>query len=156
MIVFPRFILSLLLVASAMELVGAPMSAQDTSDSKTLDCRGWTTKVLGQQEMNLCAGRDADTQREKLQKLVGELRDKLSAREPDQWAHLEANQESWRDFVERDCKWEAAFSGGGSIQALVHARCLADATARRIARLRIFLCEGEGLAGECPESKRYE
>lgn len=156
MIARTRFVLLLLLVASAAELVGSPISAQDAADSKTLDCRGWTTRVLSQTEMNICAGRDAETQQQKLQNLVGDLRDKLAAKEPTQWARLEANQKNWLDFVEQDCEWEATFSDAGSIRPLVHARCLSGAIAQRIARLRIFLCEGEGLTGECAASRKYE
>ncbi|MFI5398095.1 MAG: lysozyme inhibitor LprI family protein [Candidatus Binatia bacterium] len=146
----------LLLVAVAVLLAVLPLFAQDAVDPKTLDCRGWTSKVMSQAEMNICARRDSEMQRQTLERLVGDLRSKLAARQPEQWARLEANQRKWGEFVDHDCKWEAAFADGGSIQPLVHARCVARATAQRISRLRIVLCEGEGMTGECPESRKYE
>jgi uncharacterized protein YecT (DUF1311 family) len=125
-------------------------------DPSTIDCRGWTKRArISQTEMNTCAGRDTEVQRQILARLIAELRNKLASTEPTQWAQLEANQELWQDFVKRDCEWEAAFSAGGSIRPLAHAQCLTAATAQRVNRLRIMLCEGEGLTGECAESKTY-
>ena len=157
MIIPAGFVMLLLLVAGPAEVVVSPVWAQGAVDAKAaLDCRGWTTRPLAQTEMNICSTREVEAQRSKLERLVGDLREKLAVKQPSQWATLSANQKSWRDFVENDCEWEAAFSDGGSIQPLARNQCLAAATAQRINRLRVVLCEGEGATGECPESKKYE
>ncbi len=142
------------LIAGAMVLVSAVALAQH-SDSNPIDCTSWTTGTLGQTDMNICAARAADQKQQQLQALLQDLRRKISSDQPGQWSVLEANQRVWKAFIDRHCRWESAFAKGGSLQPMIQAMCVADATARRIDRLSGFLCEGEGTTGPCPESKRY-
>ncbi|HEX7407977.1 MAG TPA: lysozyme inhibitor LprI family protein [Candidatus Binatia bacterium] len=149
-------LLRLFVVAAVITLPALPLSAQHPIDPKTLDCENWTEReVITQTEMNICAGRDTRAQRQTLERLIREFQEKLATTEPTQWARLEANQKSWQEFINKDCEWEAAFAEGGSIDPLVYEQCVDHATAERIARLRIVLCEGQGLTGECPESRKY-
>lgn len=143
------------LVSGAVIVTCTMVLAQHADDAEALDCTRWMSKNLSQTEMNTCAERDAHQNKERLKALVEELRRKLGPHEPEQWSGLETNQKAWEAFVEQDCRWESAFFERGSAQPMVHANCIADATARRIDRLSIFLCEGGGMTGPCPESKRY-
>jgi uncharacterized protein YecT (DUF1311 family) len=156
MILKTQFLWHIFFVAASVKLAVLPLFAQDAIDSRRIDCQGWRSKVITQTEMNICAVRDSEKQRQLLERLIGDFRSKLAAKQPEQWARLEANQRNWRDFVDRDCEWEAAFADGGSIQPMVRALCVAGATAQRINRLRTVLCEGGGMTGDCPESRKYE
>ena len=142
-------------ISGAIIVICTMALAQHAEDAQAVGCTHWMSKNLSQTEMNTCAERDAHQNQQRLKALIEDLRRKLSAHEPAQWSALEANQKTWEAFVEQDCRWESTFSDGGSVQPMVHANCIADATARRIERLSIFLCEGEGMTGPCAESKRY-
>jgi uncharacterized protein YecT (DUF1311 family) len=120
-------------------------------------CAEWMSKPLSQRDMNICARQAADTERARLQRLLDELRRKLTAeKDQRQWQRLENLQKDWEQFARTDCNWESGFFEGGSMQPMINSLCMANATANRIDRLRIFLCEGEGTKGECKEAQAYE
>jgi uncharacterized protein YecT (DUF1311 family) len=90
---------------------------------------------------------------DRLHALLDALRASLPA---DAWRTLRRVQGEWHEFVERDCAWERRFAKGGSMASLVQARCQERHTLDRIAKLKVFLCEGRGLAGPCEGSHRYD
>jgi uncharacterized protein YecT (DUF1311 family) len=119
-------------------------------------CADWMSKRLSPADASTCAARDAETERARLQRLLQDLRKKFTAgRQDRQWQRLESLQKEWEQFARNDCTWESGFAEG-SMQPTVNSICMANATANRIDRLRIFLCEGAGAAGECKESQAYE
>lgn len=95
MILKAQILPHLIFLAVVVPLAVLALFAQDAVDPKTLDCRGWTGKVMSQAEMNICAGRDAEMQRQTLERLVGDLRTKLAARASEQWARTEPTP-SWK------------------------------------------------------------
>ncbi len=120
-------------------------------------CADWMNKRLSQADASTCAARDAEAERARLQRLLQDLRRKFTAgRQERQWQRLESLQKEWEQFARNDCSWESGFAEGGSMQPIVNSLCMAGATANRIDRLRIFLCEGAGATGECKESRAYE
>ncbi|GEM_PF-6808740 len=120
-------------------------------------CADWMNKRLSQNDASACAARDAESERARLQRLLQDLRKKFTAgRQERQWQRLESLQKEWEQFARNDCNWESGFAQGGPMQSVVTSMCMANATANRIDRLRIFLCEGAGATGECRESQAYE
>jgi len=119
-------------------------------------CSDWMRKKLSQTEMNICSAKDAEAERARLERLLQELRNNFKAgKDERQWKRLEGNQKDWEQWVRNDCQWESDFFEGGSIQPMVSSLCIANAAANRIDRLRIFLCEGAGMTGECDRSRAY-
>lgn len=134
------------LISVALLFLSSPQ-AQPSQPS--VDCQqGGVTQL----EMNVCAGREAALQNQKLAGLLDDLKQSL---EPEKWQELRDLQAAWVSLRDRDCRWEASFAAGGSIAPLVSANCVAALTRGRIARLKIFLCEGQGLTGPCDASRKY-
>jgi len=118
-------------------------------------CSDWMNKRLSQADATACAAKDAEAERARLQRLLQDLRRKFTAKKQDrQWQRLESMQKDWEQFARNDCNWESGFSDGGSMQ-IINSLCMANAAANRIERLRIFLCDNTGMAGECKESRAY-
>jgi uncharacterized protein YecT (DUF1311 family) len=133
-------------MAAALLFLSGP---QAQSSEPSVDCRqGGVTQF----EMNVCAGRKAARQKKKLTALLNDLKQSL---EPEKWQELHDLQAAWVTLRDRDCRWETSFAAGGSIAPLVSANCVANLTRERIARLKIFLCEGQGLTGPCDASRKY-
>jgi len=59
---------------------------------------------------------------------------------------------SYRDM---HCQWQSSFFEGGSIQPTERSTCLSSVIWNRIDELRLNLCEGRGMTGECAASKKY-
>jgi uncharacterized protein YecT (DUF1311 family) len=113
-------------------------------------------KRLNQTDANTCAAKDAENERARLQRLLQDLRRKfIASRQEGQWLRLETLEKEWEQFARNDCNWETGFSDGASMQPVINSLCMANATANRVERLRIFLCDKAGMAGECKESKAY-
>jgi len=149
-IILYRFIAILAVLFQAGVSAGAAPSAENM-------CSDWMNKRLSQSDANACAARDAEGERGRLQRLLQDLRRKFTAnRQERQSQRLESLQKDWEQFTRNDCNWESGFAEGGSMQPMVSSLCMANATANRIDRLRIFLCEGAGATGECKESRAYE
>src|ERR1051325_641904 len=120
-------------------------------------CADWPNKRLSQTDMNICSAKAAEGEQTRLDRLLADLRKRfMTEKSEQQWKTLEVNQKDWEQWVRNDCQWEAALFKGGSIQPMIHSLCLATATANRVDRLRIFLCEGQGMTGECSASRAYE
>lgn len=58
--------------------------------------------------------------------------------------------------IEEHCQWQANFFEGGSVQPMWHAICLTQQYRDRIEALRLNLCMGNGMTGECEESLKYK
>lgn len=145
-----------MLISTAIVIL-LPQSGVSFAASSPDMCADWMQKRLSQADASTCAARDAEGERARLQRLLQDLRKKFTAgRQERQWQRLETLQKEWDQFARDDCNWESGFAQGGSMQSMVTSMCMANATANRIDRLRIFLCEGGGATGECKESQAYE
>jgi uncharacterized protein YecT (DUF1311 family) len=73
-----------------------------------------------------------------------------------QYTTLLKIESDWEKMITEHCQWEANFSAGGSIQPMQFSGCLSQQYMDRIEMLRINLCEGHGMTGECEESLKYK
>ena len=148
-------IISYLFIVMIVLLILAPISTEAASSSEN-QCSDWMNKRLSQADASTCAARDAENERARLQRLMQDLRRKFTAsRQERQWQRLESLQKDWDQFTRSDCNWETGFAEGGSMQPVINSLCMANATANRIERLRIFLCDNAGATGECKEAQAY-
>ena len=138
-----------LVVAATVLFSGSPLLSAQESVSK-IDCsQGGRTQM----EMSVCVQRATQAAVAKLDALLSELRAVLS---DSQVSELNAIQELWVRTRDRECTWESSFFAGGSVAPFVHGNCVLKRTEQRIQNLRLFLCEGQGMTGECPESEKYK
>lgn len=108
---------------------------------------------LTQMEMNECWQAQLEASDRRLTALLGDLEQVLDVAEVVQ---LRSVQRLWLDYRRRHCQWQANFFAGGSIQPMVYASCADSLTWERIAALKINLCEGQGMTGDCEASRRYD
>jgi uncharacterized protein YecT (DUF1311 family) len=115
----------------------------------SVDC----TTAMTQLEMNICAGRRAQAEYAKLNSLISELGSRM-----DTFRYLTLLQieSDWEKTAQAHCEWVASFFEGGSVQPLQHQGCLVEQYQQRIKVLKIMLCEGAGMTGECEASSKYE
>ena len=147
-------IILVVFIAMITLLIQAGISAGASSSAENM-CSDWMNKRLSQADASTCAARDAENERARLQRLMQDLRRKFTGRQERQWQRLETLQKDWEQFSRNDCNWETGFAEGGSMQPVINSLCMANATANRIERLRIFLCDNAGAAGECKEAQAY-
>jgi uncharacterized protein YecT (DUF1311 family) len=88
------------------------------------DCKDPIT----QQDMNMCAGRDAGREDALLNKHYKELVGKLDGKEK---AQIKVVQLAWIKFRDLQCHFESDGYEGGSMQPLVHSTCLYKLTRQR-------------------------
>ncbi len=110
------------------------------------------TKPVTQSAMNECSYKWAQQDQVKLDALLKELGAVL---EKSELARLVSVQKAWVGYREAHCAWQASFFEGGSIQPSQRSACLSLLTWNRIDELKVNLCEGNGLTGECVASRRY-
>ena len=147
-------IIFVVLIAITIQLIQA-VDSPGAAPSADM-CADWMNKRLSQADASTCAARDAEAERARLQRLLQDLRRKFTAgRQERQWQRLESLQKDWEQFTRSDCNWETGFAEGASMQPMINSLCMANATANRIERLRIFLCDNAGAAGECKEAQAY-
>jgi uncharacterized protein YecT (DUF1311 family) len=108
--------------------------------------------IGGQQPMNACFVRLADSADTQLRRLLDDLRAALPSRRFDE---LRATQSAWQRYRDGQCRWERTFVEGGTIAPMISAVCRLSLTQNRIAELRGFLCEGAPVMGPCEASQRY-
>jgi len=118
-----------------------PANAQDCNHSP--DQRAW----------NICTANEAEMSDQRLKRLLAEI---SSSAGPARRVQLETVQAEWKTFRDSDCKWQADAFAGGSIQPTVYSQCLTALTEARIADLKLQLCEGFGVRGACPASRKYD
>jgi uncharacterized protein YecT (DUF1311 family) len=106
-----------------------------------------------QLELNQCSAKRAQGTHAKLKQLIEDLR--LHTDEV-QYARLLELEEMWESVIAEHCEWQASFFDGGSVQPLWYAECLNQQYSARIEALRLNLCEGHGMTGECEESLKYK
>jgi uncharacterized protein YecT (DUF1311 family) len=109
--------------------------------------------AITQVELNYCAGQKAQASYAKLESLIAELKGHMNG---SQYGMLLSIEENWEKAIAEHCKWEANFFEGGSIQPLQFAECLNQQYLNRVDELRLNLCEGNGMTGECEESLKYK
>jgi uncharacterized protein YecT (DUF1311 family) len=103
--------------------------------------------------MNDCADQAARAAYSTLQALITDLRSHMGAAQYTRFLELE---EDWENMISEHCEWEAEFFAGGSIQPMQLSACLNEQYRYRIESLRMNLCEGNGMTGECEASLRYK
>lgn len=108
---------------------------------------------MTQGEMNDCADQVAREAYSMLQSLITDLRSKMSAAQYTRFLELEGD---WEKMIGDHCEWEAEFFAGGSIRPMQLSACLNEQYRFRIESLRLNLCEGNGMTGECEASLRYK
>jgi hypothetical protein len=74
----------------------------------------------------------------------------------EQYERLLDIQSEWEIVTGKHCQWEADFFTDGSIRSMWLAGCLARHYHQRIDALRLNLCEGIGMTGECDEALKYK
>ena len=130
-------------LAFAVVLFGArPLSSQTPCDT-----------AFTQSDLNICAYQAADRSEKKLQALLGELRARLDST---RFRQLQRVQVKWQTYRSAHCSWEGDAVSGGSMTPMVVSGCYRALTEERIQDLKLNLCEGEGEAGECDASHRYD
>lgn len=125
--------------------VAFPAAAASTpSDARTLDCTTQRTQL----EMTMCAGQDYSKADAELNTVYAEARAAMKSFDanlpPGQRgaarALLEA-QRAWIPFRDAACKAEGFLYGGGSIQPMVVAECLARLTRQRTQELDLLVID---------------
>jgi uncharacterized protein YecT (DUF1311 family) len=131
-------------------LTAAPIArnAQQTQSKEPVPCGDLTT----QSEMNRCFDREARRDQATLDALLKEL---AGALEKSEVARLTTVQKLWTSYRDSHCEWQASFFEGGSIRPTEHLTCLSSVIWNRIDELKLNLCEGHGMTGECAASKKY-
>jgi|WetSurSiteA1Bulk_404760.scaffolds.fasta_scaffold42789_1 uncharacterized protein YecT (DUF1311 family) len=124
-------------------------SAPTPETTPVYNCSSATTQF----ELNQCASRMSQTEQEKLNSLINELQGHMDA---SQYAELLRIEADWETVAKDHCKWEAAFFTGGSNQPMMLADCLYRQYQQRIDILRLNLCNGNGMTGECEASLKYK
>jgi uncharacterized protein YecT (DUF1311 family) len=127
----------------------SPISTTPTEPYQSNCFQNATTQT----EMNLCASQQAYEVAAKLKSLIDELQGHMSATH---YTTLLKVETDWEKLIIEHCKWEANFFEGGSIQSVWYPGCLSQQYFYRIESLRLNLCEGNGITGECVESLKYK
>src|SRR5262245_50521661 len=130
-------------------LLLANWAAAHASEAPSSDC----SSMSSQTDMNLCFANQAKNAQQRLDALLAELGAALNPRQREQLAAVQAGLVAYR---KADCDWQAAFFEGGSIQPMIYSACISVLTRVRIDELKISLCEGRGMTGECEASRRYD
>ncbi len=121
--------------------------------SVPLHGQGPCDTVSTQTAMNICADRSAVRANQRLRSLLAELRAGLDST---RFAQLRRVQAQWAVYRAAHCQWEGDSFAGGSVTPMAVSRCFEAVTEARIQELKIHLCEGEGMTGECPASHRFD
>lgn len=132
--------------------IPSPTSSQVTPSASVGD-DSCMKNARTQLEMNQCAGDGYRAAYEKLNELIAELKSHMDA---SQYQVLLEIESDWETAIEKHCSWQSNFFEGGSIQPMIYALCLNQEYWKRIEALRLNLCEGNGMTGECEESLKYK
>jgi uncharacterized protein YecT (DUF1311 family) len=144
-----RRILSVVAVTAALSASPTASKTQQTqSTNDQVPCGDLTTQT----EMNQCFARAAQRDQAELDALLKELSGVL---EKPEVARLTAVQKLWTSYRDAHCQWQARSSERYSMQPTEHATCLSSAIWNRIDELKLNLCEGRGMTGECAASRKY-
>lgn len=140
----------ILIVALTAALNGSTTgwNLQQAQSEPPVPCEDLTT----QRAMSACFGRQARQDQARLDALLKELSGVLPKSE---FTRLTAVQKAWTSYRDLHCQWQASFFEGGSIQPTERSTCLSSVIWNRIDELKLNLCEGRGLTGECAASKKY-
>jgi uncharacterized protein YecT (DUF1311 family) len=104
-------------------------------------------------DLDRCANQMAQIEYEKLTSLIIELQGHMDA---SQYADLLQVEANWEKVAKDHCAWEVTFFADGSIQPMSLADCLYQQFKQRIEALRLNLCEGNGITGECEASLKFK
>ena len=90
------------------------------------------------------------------QKLDNLLLELGKALEPSESEALRSVQAEWVGYRDSHCEWQAGFFADGSIRPTIYETCIDELTWDRIDELKLDLCEGWGMTGECEASSVYD
>jgi uncharacterized protein YecT (DUF1311 family) len=138
------------LPASTEEIQEGLPSPSATNEFTQRPCEKLATT---QNELNECARERAKLSRTKLVSLIDELASRLDETRQERLIEIET---AWEKMIVEHCEWQASFFEGGSIQPMWFSECLNQQYLDRIEALRLNLCEGNGMTGECEESLKYK
>lgn len=122
----------------------------ESTESTQSSC---TQTAVTQSDLNKCASQIAQATFSKLESLIDELQGRMNA---SQYAALLKIEADWERTSLEHCEWEASFFEGGSVRPMWLADCLNRQYLDRIEALRLTLCEGNGMTGECERSLKYK
>ncbi|HCS39133.1 MAG TPA: hypothetical protein DIW44_06045 [Anaerolineaceae bacterium] len=125
---------------------------QTPTPRATLDPNDCYSTAMTTYDMNMCAGQKLTAIENKLDGLIGELKGVL---DKSQFDLLLQVHEEWLKTANDHCAWEENFYIDGTIRGVYGADCLINQYSQRINDLRWALCEGQGMAGECEASWKY-
>lgn len=146
-------------VAVSIAIVAGSVASTPAGGQQSASNRGAETvqadcgSVSNQSDMNDCYAREAKRVQQLLDALVQELTKTLDPTKGQQLLNVQAKWVAYRDA---HCGWQAKFSEGGSIQPTVYSNCMEGLAWDRIDELKYDLCEGWGMTGPCPASRRYD
>lgn len=110
--------------------------------------------IVQQQPANRCLGEAAGVSNSRLHLLLGELDKTLPGK---QLRALRDGETHWAQYRDQQCTLEYSIAEGGTLAPELGARCAIRLTEARIAELKLFLCEGEGVSGPpCAAARRYD
>jgi len=121
--------------------------ADDTPAAPTPDCGDMATQT----DMNICFANAARQSQQLLDTLFQELNAKI---EPQQRRALASVQATRAEYRRAHCDWQAAFFDDGSVGPAIRSICYEALTRKRLDELKIDLCEGAGMPGECDALRR--
>ncbi len=122
------------------------------SQEEAIDCK----KASTQQEMNICAQRQAETADKKLnntyqilqRRLAQDLRQGNTVQinyAKQQYQKLINAQNAWIKFRDSSCEYERSVFEGGSVAPMIYASCIAKLTDRRTSDLQEYIQQKEAL-----------
>ncbi len=126
------------------------ITPSDSEESATGNCFQPAMKQL---ETNLCIKQVSQNKYDKLSSLITELQKHMGESQYSALLQIEVN---WEKIAKDHCEWVAGFFEGGSIQPSWFYGCLSRQYQQRIEELRLNLCEGYGMTGECASSLKYK
>ena len=135
---------------ATQEVQKAPTSPSPTKEFIQSPCE---QTAITQHELNECSEERAKLSHTKLDSLIDELASQLDETRRERLIEIEA---AWEKMILEHCQWQASFFDDGSIKPLWFSECLNQQYLDRIESLRLNLCEGNGMTGECEESLKYK
>jgi uncharacterized protein YecT (DUF1311 family) len=105
-----------------------------------------------QASMAGCTESDLLTARDRLTKLLAELRTTLPS---SHFSGLDSAQAAWRLYIQAECVWEASAYRGGSLEPMMRASCQEAATWLRVRELAPLLCGLDRAEPRCRAAEPY-
>ena len=135
--------------ATSVEPTPAPDSFDSMEITEEINCQAAMTQF----EINYCSHLKRSEKLSKLNSLISDLQGYM---DESQYASLVEIEVNWQKVAIEHCQWQADFFSTGSVRPMWLEGCLAQQYSQRVDSLRMNLCEGNGMTGECKESLSYK